>query len=40
MNLNEMIIAQQLGRNDAERYEMLTGRKAPWPKADNERIRR
>lgn len=28
--LQTLLAAQQMGRNDAERFEMLTGRRAPW----------
>lgn len=32
MDMHEVLMAQNLGRNEAERYEMMTGRRAPWVK--------
>lgn len=29
-----MLVAQMISRDDAERYEIVTGRKAPWSKND------
>lgn len=37
MNMNEILLAQTIGRNDAERYEMMTGRRAPWADRNGKR---
>lgn len=35
-----LLAAQQLGRNDAERYEMMTGRRAPWVRKESRDFKR